>query len=225
MTITENRAETPARVVSPTDVELARTILAEVTAEMRRRAGLVDVEAAIEPFLHVVVDEASMVLRDLRCRDLVDDLARMGGRGRLRLVLRDVFPAPRPGDEPGYIPAGRLGSSMLIQDAVEASLFEVERVPLGEFVPLAVEPRSEAPSTCVDDLLAAMYGCEPLTGPELLTHMCASLDRDVSSILSNTINAAVLCGWVAQGATTGRRRYVLTASGVEYCKARTGAGS
>jgi hypothetical protein len=113
-------------VVSPVDIEEARTVLAAVAQEARRRAT----GGADAPVLRVVVEEAAAVLTDSKCRQSAEVLARFARTARLDVVLRDAFP------DIGWLSLSFFGGSMLIRDAVTTGVVAMERLPVGGFVPL-----------------------------------------------------------------------------------------
>jgi hypothetical protein len=122
-------------VVSPRDIDLARGQLTDAAEHARCRADAVAAGAdfADDPLL-VVLDEAGEVLHDADCRRSVEILARYARTAGVHVVLRDTF--PRPAVAGHVVPVGHLGCSLLIRDAVDTGVFDVERVPVGELVPL-----------------------------------------------------------------------------------------
>lgn len=122
-------------VVSPRDIDTTREQLAEAAQHARRRADAVAAGAdfADNP-TRVALDEAGEILNDPDCRRSVEILARYARTAGLHVVLRDTF--PRPAVTGQLVPVGHLGCSLLIRDAVDTGVFEVDRVPVGDLVPL-----------------------------------------------------------------------------------------
>jgi hypothetical protein len=122
-------------VVSPRDIDRTRARLADAARHARHRA---DAAAAGADFaddpIRVVLDEAGEVLNDADCRRSVEILARYARTAGVHVGLRDTFPRPAVAGQ--LVPVGHLGCSLLIRDAVDAGVFDVDRVPVGELVPL-----------------------------------------------------------------------------------------
>lgn len=122
-------------VVSPRDIDTTRERLAESAQHARRRADAVAAGADFaDTPTRVVLDEAGEVLNDPDCRRSVEILARYARTAGVHVVLRDTFPRPAVAGQ--LVPVGYLGCSLLLRDAVDAGVFEIARVPVGELVPL-----------------------------------------------------------------------------------------
>lgn len=202
MTVTEDRTAT--RVVSPVDIEYAREVLADVEAECRRRAA-----GGAAPRLLVVVDEASALLRDSDCRWTVETIARMARKTNIVVRLRDVFTDQTMADRLAF---DTFGCSSLIRDAYEAGLVEIERVQVGDFVPLAAEKRPDATPTAVRTLLKILDGAEPMSRSDIGAHPRWTFN---ARALHNAIHTCRNAGHTQEWASG---RIALTESGVKAAK-------